>query len=78
MCSKQNRRFKSKSVQHDYRNTWIENIKQSTYANVMFENSIQIKSGMTTNVGASSKISNNVVCVKKITFGILLHELRKC
>ena len=26
MCSKQNRRFKSKHVQHDYRNKWIENL----------------------------------------------------
>ena len=28
MCSKQNRRFKSKRVQHDYRNKWIKSIKK--------------------------------------------------
>ena len=26
MCFKQNRRFKSKSVQHDYRNNWIKTL----------------------------------------------------
>ena len=39
----------------------------------MGENVIQIKSGITINVGASVKIQKNIVCVKKITFVILLH-----
>ena len=29
MCSKQNRRFKSKTVQHDYGNKWIKNITKA-------------------------------------------------
>ena len=29
MCSKQNRRFKSKCVQHDYRNKWIETLTKN-------------------------------------------------
>ena len=39
----------------------------------MIENVIQIKSGITINVGASLKILKNIMCVKKIIFGILLH-----
>ena len=27
MCSKQNRKFRSKCIQHDYRNKWIKNFK---------------------------------------------------
>ena len=70
MCSQQNRRFKSKSVQHDYRNKWIENIKHSNVnVNLIVENVIQIKSGIIINVGASVK---NVIYVKNIIFGILL------
>ena len=30
MLSKQNRRFKPKYVQHDYRNKWIENISKAS------------------------------------------------
>ena len=40
----------------------------------MEENVIQIKSGITINVDASSK---NIVYVKKIAFGILLHVVAK-
>ena len=36
----------------------------------MVENVIQIKSGITVNVDASAK---NIIYVKKIIFGILLH-----
>ena len=28
VCSKQNRRFKSNSIEHDYMNKWIENINK--------------------------------------------------
>ena len=83
MCSKQNRRFKSKRFQHDYRKKWIENINKANImqinVNVIFmvENVIQIKSGITINVGASVKILKNIVCAKKIIFGILLHVVEK-
>ena len=43
----------------------------------MVENVIQIKSGITINVGASVKILKNIVCAKKIIFGILLHVVEK-
>ena len=43
----------------------------------MVENVIQIKSGITINVGASVKILKNIVCSKKIIFGILLHVVEK-
>ena len=60
MCFKQNRRFKSKHFQHDYRNKWIENIESIYHANVnlnlMIENVIQIKRGITINVDVSVKI----------------------
>ena len=49
MCSKQNRRFKSKRVQHDYRNLVEENV-------------IQINGGITINVDLSVK---NIIYVKK-------------
>ena len=29
MCPKQNRRFKYKHVQHDYKNKWTENINKT-------------------------------------------------
>ena len=67
MCSTQNRRFKSKRVQHDYRNKWIKNIYQ-TYqvnvnANLMEQNVIQTNGGITINVDVSMKI---IIYVKKI------------
>ena len=43
----------------------------------MVENVIQIKSGITINVGASVKFLKNIVCAKKIIFGILLHVVEK-
>ena len=39
----------------------------------MVENVTQNKSGITINVGASAKIQNTIMCVKKITVRILLH-----
>ena len=43
-------------------------------ANLMEENVIQIKSGTMRNIGASVK---NIIFVKKIVFGILLHVVEK-
>ena len=40
----------------------------------MVENMIQIKSGILIDVDASAK---NIICVKKIVFGILLHVVAK-
>ena len=40
----------------------------------MVENAIQIKSGITINVDASTK---NIIYMKKIIFGILLHVVAK-
>ena len=66
LCSKQNRSFKSKSVQHYYRNKWIKNIKKA-YANVtvdlMEKKVIQINGGIMINVDVNVK---NVMYVKKI------------
>ena len=38
---------------------------------------IQIKSGITINVGVSVKIEKNIACVKRIKFGMLLHSVLK-
>ena len=43
----------------------------------MAEKVIQIKSGITINVGTSAKIQKNIVYVKNIIFGILLHVVVK-
>ena len=45
--------------------------------NLMLEEVIQIKRGITINVNARVKIQKHVVCTKKIIFGILLHEVAK-
>ena len=42
--------------------------------NLVVENVIQIKSGITIHVDASAK---NIICVKKIIFGIVLHVVVK-
>ena len=60
MCFKQNRRFKSKRDQHDYRKKMNKKYQQSTnHANVnvdlMVENVIQIKSGIMINTDVSLK-----------------------
>ena len=43
----------------------------------MLDNVIQINSGITINVVVSEKIQNNLMHVKKIIFGILLHVVVK-
>ena len=44
---------------------------------LMVESIIQIKSEITINVGAGVKIKKNIVCAKKIMFGILLRVVLK-
>ena len=56
--------------------------EQGTYKvnvniNLMVENSIQIKSGITINVDVSGKIQKNNTCAENIIFGILLHVVVK-
>ena len=76
MCFKLNGKFKSKRVQLDYRKKWIENInkayimRMNVNVNLMEESVIQIKSGIMMNVCVCVK---NIIFVKKIIFGILLH-----
>ena len=45
--------------------------------NLKAENVIQIKSGTTINVDVSAKIQENIICAKKIIFGIHVHVLVK-
>ena len=45
--------------------------------NLMVKNVIQTKSETTINVDVSAKIKENIMCVKKIIFGILAHVLVK-
>ena len=45
--------------------------------NVMVKNVTRIKIGITINVGASAKIRKNIMRLKKIIFGILLHIVLK-
>ena len=57
--------------------------EQSTYQvnvnvfDLMVENSILIKSGITINVDVSGEIQKNNTCAKNIIFGILLHVVVK-
>ena len=70
------KRFKSKSVQYDYRNKWIcQTIHHANVnVNLMLESVIQSKSGIIMNFDASVK---NIIYVEKIIFGILLHAVAK-
>ena len=63
------------SIQHDYKNKWTENINK-TYINVDFmeKNVIWNNGRITINVDMSVK---NVMYVKKIMVGILLHVIVK-
>ena len=45
--------------------------------NLIVEDVIQIKSRITIKVDVSVKIQKNIMCVKKIIFGILLHVVEK-
>ena len=45
--------------------------------NLVIENVVQIKSGITINVDASVKIGNNLMCREKILFGILVQVVVK-
>ena len=60
MCSKQKGRFKSKRLQYDYKNKWVENINkvyhENENVNLMIENVIQVKSAITINVDVSVKL----------------------
>ena len=76
MRSKSIRKFKSKSVQHNHWNEWIENIninisKYHANLNVISieKNLIQINGRITRNVDVSVK---NIANVKKVIFGILV------
>ena len=42
---------------------------------LILKNATRIKSGVTINVGVSTKIQKNIIFVKKIIFGILLHAV---
>ena len=44
---------------------------------LMVKNVTQIESGITLNVSVSVKIPINIMCVKKVIFGILLHVVVK-
>ena len=45
--------------------------------NLVIENMVQIKSGITINADASVKIGNNLICGEKILFGILVQVVVK-
>ena len=72
MCYEQNRRFKSKPAEHDFRNKRIANINKAYHANVnlnlMVENIIQIKSRIMINVDVSIKIQKKYCVCKNINF----------
>ena len=59
--------------QKHYRRIYHANVN----VNLMVENVIETKSGITINVGASVKMKKNNECAKKITFGILLYVIEK-
>ena len=45
--------------------------------NLMVEDVIKIKSEITINIGVIAKSQKNIICAKKIIFGILLHVVVK-
>ena len=45
--------------------------------NLMVENVVQIKIGITINICVSAKIQKNIICAKRIIFGVLLHPVAK-
>ena len=46
-------------------------------ANLTVKNVIQIKLGITINVGFNAKIENSILCAEKVIFGILLDVVIK-
>ena len=49
----------------------------NVHVSLMEENVTWMKSGIPINAGVSSKIQENIVCVKKIVLEILLHAIAK-
>ena len=74
MCSKQNRSFKTKHVQHDYRNKWITNFNERYIMRVYEENVIQISGRITINVNVRIK---TMIYGENTIFGIFLHVVVK-
>ena len=71
MCSKQNRRFKSKCVQHDYRNKWIETLTKNISCKCKYgfdsrKFLIQIKIGITINANVSVKIQKTLYIQERL------------
>ena len=62
MCSKQNRRFKSKRAQHDYKNKRIENINKHMSFECKYKFVIQVKSRIMINGDAIKK--KHYICEK--------------
>ena len=101
MCSKQNRRFKSNSVQHDYSNKWviywIIYLPTKDEFEWMINSNDEFKLILTKDISCKCKcrfggknviqingeIKNfdvsvqNIMYVKKIIFGVLLHVFAK-
>ena len=77
MCSKQNGRFKSKHLQYDYKNKWVENINKRISCEWKCKfNDRKCNSSQKCNndkCRRECKTSKNIMCPKKITFGIPLH-----
>ena len=80
LCCKQNRRFRSKRIQHDKRNKKSKTLaKQISYkCECKFDRiNVQVKSGITINVDVSVKIRKNIMCAKNIIVRILLYVVAK-
>ena len=56
---------------------WQNIYQANVNVNLMVKNVSQIKSETTINVGVGVKTWKNIMCAKKITFGILLHVFVK-
>ena len=69
----------SKITPNDNRNKHIKNINQTNqhlphkYKCKFDSKKTRIKTGITVSVGVNIKIQKNIVCTKKIIFGILQH-----
>ena len=57
--------------------TLTKHVHPNINVELMEENVVQIKNGITINVHASVKIQKIIVCAKKIIFGIVLHLVVK-
>ena len=79
LCSKQNRKYKTKYFQHDYRKKWIEELKTLT-KHISCKCKFDVRKCNSKlkveNADVSVKIGKNIVCIKKDTSWKMLRLIK--